>query len=169
MARNEADREDLMAEAVSLLKRIEFHDASQTQPVVAGLNTFGWLFVYLGQDTMYRFDELGRLRRAFVDGLLYRTEGRTLAVLQRQRSSSAGASAAAMKSELLRKDLTVDELNIFQQRTRHELKELCDGMTTAAILRQVPEGIDGVKDEIQHAVRRALDTDEFLAPPLVRR
>jgi hypothetical protein len=169
MARNEADREDLMAEAVSLVKRLECQYPPRTECTVVGMNSFGWLFVYLGQDTMYRFDELGRLRRAFVDGLLYRTEGRTLAVLERRRTSNLSESGTAMKSELLRRDLTGDQLLAFQQRTRADLKELYDGLTTGVIHRQVPEGIDAVNGEIRHAVRKAQESEQFLAPPLVRR
>ena len=81
MARNEADREDMMSEAVSLIRRIEYLTPARGAPILAGFNAFGWLFVYVGNDVMYRFDEQGRLRRAFVDGLLYRTEGSTLAML----------------------------------------------------------------------------------------
>lgn len=169
MARNEADREDLMAEAVSLVKRIECRYPPRTESTVVGLNSLDWLFVYLGQDTMYRFDELGRLRRAFIDGLLYRTEGRTLAVLERRRTSNLAESGSAMKSELLRTDLSADALEAFRQRTRANLRELYDGLSAGVIHHQVPEGMDGIKDEIQQAVRKALDTEQFLAPPLVRR
>ena len=63
MARNEADHEDLMRDAVSLVKRIECRHSSRPEPAVVGFTLLGWLFVYLGSDPMYRLpDEHGRLR-----------------------------------------------------------------------------------------------------------
>ena len=83
MARQEVDREDLIAEAVALRRRIELALPGCDNPVVAGYRSTGALSLYFGADPVYQFDERGRLRRAFVGGHLYRTQGTTLAELTR--------------------------------------------------------------------------------------
>lgn len=167
MARNEADHEDLMRDAVSLVKRIEFRHPSRSEPSLVGFNALGWLFVYLGTDPMYRFDEQGRLRRAFVDGRLLRTEGDTLATMERQRNSEGDPKVA--RSTLLRRDLSPSELDAFRARMRRDLVELSEGLVSAAILRQHPADMPQLLDELQSGLRRVLESPEFLAPALVRR
>ena len=77
MARTESHREDLMAEATALVRRAEFLDADGRSVLVAGYRRDGSLSLYLGEDLVYHFDRDGRLKRGFVDGLLYRTQQTT--------------------------------------------------------------------------------------------
>ena len=169
MARNEADREDLMREAVSLVKRIECRCPSRKEPVVVGLNVLGWMFVYLGSDPMYRFDERGRLRRAFVDGFLFRTEGQTLAVLDRRRNLEPSETAALQKATLYRRDLNPVELDAFRRRMQIELEEVSEGIRIGGVTQQHPEDVLGIADEIERKLRLVIESREFLAPAIVRR
>ena len=66
MARNEEDREDLMAEATALAERVELTVPQESDFVTAGFRRTGHLSLYFGQDPAYHFDEEGRLRRAAV-------------------------------------------------------------------------------------------------------
>lgn len=167
MARNEADHEDLMRDAVSLVKRVECQSSASNSPCLVGLNEFSWLFVYLGADPMYRFDDHGRLRRAFVDGQLFRTEGATLAMLQRPKRSDE--DLGFNRSILVRRDLSSAELDAFRVRMLRELNELNSGLVSGAILRQSPVDLPSLVDEIQSAVTKVINSPEFLAPALVRR
>src|SRR5580765_5795621 len=105
MARREADREDLMAEASALRQRAELVLDGYAEPIVAGVRANGHLSVYFGDDPVYQFDAAGNLRRAFVGGDLYRTQGHTLARLNRTRTDLA--------VELGRRDLDPAELERF--------------------------------------------------------
>ena len=93
MARVEADHEDLLKEAVALVRRMEFQPIGGVEAVIVGFRESGWLSIYIGADRMYQFDELGRLRRAYIDGLLYRTQGTALAQLRRQLTRVMGELA----------------------------------------------------------------------------
>lgn len=105
MARQESDREDLIRDAVAYADRIEWLVPGEAMPVFAGLRNDGCFAVYFGPDPVYHFDSEGRLRRAFVDGLLYRTQGSTLASLDRQRMAD--------ETVLERSDLKADDLASF--------------------------------------------------------
>lgn len=102
MARHEADREDLMREATALCQRAEFRFGAANEEVIAGYRRDGSLSIYFGADPCYHFDAQLRLRRAFIDGDLYRTQGTTLARLSRIHSQQA--------VELSRRDLTFEQL-----------------------------------------------------------
>ena len=169
MARQESDREDLMEEAVSLIRRIECESAIHRERLVIGLNSLEWLFVYIGNDLMYRFDESGRLRRAFVDGLLFRTAGGTLASLKRCRTTPAGEADATPVTTLVRKDLSPEELESFRQKTFRELTLVAESVRNGTVTRQFPAEATGIVDEIQQRISQVLDSKEFLAPAIVRR
>ena len=72
MARRECDREDLFAEVTALSPRVEFRIGGES--VVAGVKRSGNLLIYFRPDFMVGFDVENAVRRAFVDGLLYRAE-----------------------------------------------------------------------------------------------
>ena len=166
MARNEADREDLMEEAVSLVRRIEFQSELFSKPLMAGFNSQGWLFIYLGNDLMYRFDELGRLRRSFVDRRLYRTQGQTLAVMVRERVFKSGEP---IESNLVRQDLSAAQLEAFRLRMHSNLELVAECLRTGVVLRQHPAEMPGIADEVEVRIRQVLNSKEFLAPAIVRR
>jgi hypothetical protein len=166
MARNEADREDLMEEAVSLVRRIEFQSDLFSEPFMAGFNSQGWLFIYLGNDLMYRYDEQGRLRRSFVDGRLYRTQGQTLAVMVRERVLKSGEP---VESNLVRQDLSDEQLEAFRLRMHSNLELVTECLRTGIVTRQHPAEMPGIADEVEGRIQQVLNSKEFLAPPIVRR
>ena len=75
MARDEADREDLVKEAVAYVVRGEFTLPNWEQPVFIGFRANGNFSFYFGSEPVYQFDARGRLRRAFLNGKLYRQRG----------------------------------------------------------------------------------------------
>ena len=85
MAREESDREDMLREAVALTRRAEVQFRENEEPVFLGFKRDGGLSIYLTVDRVYQFNASGELRRAYRDGFLYRTQGDTLAELQRDR------------------------------------------------------------------------------------
>lgn len=136
MARQEQDKEDLMREAVALRERVELEVSGESEYVTAGFRSTGALALYFGGDPVYQFDPEGRLRRAFVDGLLFRTQGHTLAELTRVRTDAA--------TELQRRDLSNVELAEFLQQASTRIRCLRDALYngTASGRSQVPADLD---------------------------
>lgn len=162
MARAESDREDLLREAVALVRRAELIGPDEPDLPVIGFRETGWLSIYFGQDLMYQFDEVGRLRRAFVDGLLYRTHGRVLAQLRRERSDTETA--------LVRRDLDEESLREFRDRLHTRVRRLRELLQDGKlnILRQVPPDDPSFVGDVLTALRLVLETPEFLAPAIKR-
>ena len=160
MARVEAEREDLMAEAVALVRRIELRTPGRDETVVVGFRANGWLSIYLGPDPMYQFDEQGRLRRAFIDGLLYRTQGTTLAQLRRERDD--------VETTLLRRDLTESELVEFRSVMLTVIASLYNQLVQrlAVMTRQVPAEDDQLLNDLATGLDRVLKSPAFLAPSI---
>ena len=115
MARHESDREDLIREATALLRRAEWMSISGAESLAAGFRRDGSLSLYFGADPVYHFDSAGRLKRAYCSGLLYRTQGTTLAELARERS--------AMETKLMRRDLGQQELADFLVKMIERIEE----------------------------------------------
>jgi hypothetical protein len=132
MARDETDREDLMAEAIALRERIELVVPGEPEHVIAGFRDNGVFALYFGTDPAFQFDAQGRLRRAFVAGDLYRSQSATLARLTRTRSAG--------EVNLIRHDLTADELSRFLTAMRDKLARLLAALEqgAAVVVRQVP-------------------------------
>ncbi len=160
MARVEADREDLMAEAIALVRRIEFQCLEIAATAIAGFRATGRMSIYLGPDMVYQFDEQQRLRRAFIDGLLYRTQGRLLAELRRERSCS--------ETTLVRRDLTDDELAQFRDRLLKEIGRFREQLVQrqAVILRRIPPEDTQLDADIVRELDLILNSREFLAPAI---
>ena len=159
MARNESDREDLLAEAVALVRRLEGQCSSKTEPFVAGFRADGRFSLYLGADPVYHFLPDGRLRRAFVCGALYRSQGRTLAEMRRERTPST--------TILRRHDLTESELHAFLTAMRNTLGALLQDMEEGRlhVLRQVPAEDESLLSDIRRQLQRIEQTPVKLAPP----
>jgi hypothetical protein len=140
MARHESAREDLMQEATGLARRAEWQVPFFSEPVVAGFKKNGACSVYFGAEPVLQFDASGGLRRAFLEGFLFRTQGTTLARLRRNRTDTA--------SELLRHDLDEGELATFRVQVCSWLHQLLQSIVQgeAVRLRQVPEQGDVVLD-----------------------
>src|SRR5262245_20290969 len=136
MARHETDREDLMAEATALRQRVELELPGVADHVVAGFRDSGVCSIYFGADPVFHFDADGALRRAFVAGDLYRSQGNTLARLTRTR--------ADREVHLVRHDLDPAELAGFIAAMRSQLERLQDVLAndSARVVQEVPAESD---------------------------
>lgn len=162
MARQDADREDLISEAVALVHRVEFQLLDHAEPLVAGRRATGAWSFYFGPDPVYQFDAEGLLRRAFVDGRLYRTQGTALAEMTPDRNPQQTA--------LVRRDLIGDELTQFLSNVRTALVRLRDQLWEEKfqILRSV--GFDvPPRSAVADALHTILSTGLRLAPAVPTR
>jgi len=116
MARHEEDREDLFAELKSFSPRWELRLDHEPEPVVVGQRQDGRLAIYFAQDPCFHFDGASRLLRAFVQGSLYRTQGTSLARLQRRRTPG--------QTQLVRSDLQGPQLEEFLQQAGNRIQRL---------------------------------------------
>lgn len=133
MARHEADKEDLIRDAVALRNRIEWDVPCEPEAVVTGLRSDQSLSVFFGQDPVYHFNPDGQLRRAYVDGFLYRTQGETLAKMHRERTET--------ETVLVRVDLDEESLGDFLSSMRARIKQLRRALAekVASCLRSVTD------------------------------
>ena len=155
MARNESDRDDLLREATALRPRVEWHVPGEPDTVMAGLKRDGGLSIYFGSDPVYQFTARGQLRRAFVDGDLFRTQGTTLARLQRVRDDSA--------TTLRRTDLSAQELESFLNDMEHRLAGLLHAHQAEQVI-VVGLVADGPLPDFSAILTAALAASPQLAP-----
>jgi hypothetical protein len=160
MAHQETDREDLMQEATGLFRRVEWQVRFIADPVVAGFKKSGACSVYFGAEPVLQFDPSGCLRRAFFEGFLFRTQGTTLARLQRNRTSE--------ETQLVRHDLDDSELATFRVQACSWLRMLLQAIDLgeAVRLRQIPEEDEVILD-LCVALRAALADGLPLAAAIV--
>lgn len=123
-----------MREATALRERAEFDVPGESESVVAGYRANNSLSLYFGQDPCYHFDAERRLRRAYIEGELYRTQGTTLARLHRDRSNRT--------VELRRHDLSRDELVRLVVQVEQRLTRLLASFeaSTAHCIQEIPAG-----------------------------
>lgn len=158
MARSESDREDLMREATALHRRAEFRLPHNPETVIAGYRRDGSLSIYFGPDPCFHFDPQLRLRRAYIDECLYRTQGETLARLNRVRSASG--------VELQRHDLTPRERDDLVEGLAGRLQQLLAALQTGAnCLACVPAEVD-LRDELSKSLTSLTSTSIRLAPAI---
>ncbi len=109
-------------EATALVERIELVPRSRPADrsvgsvvnitIVAGFRADGALSVFFGEDPVYHFNAAGELRRAYVDGLLFKATQGHLISLRRVRGEG--------QVQLVRHELTSLELSAFlAQMTKH--------------------------------------------------
>lgn len=160
MARHEEDREDLMAEATALVPRVELQIPGREDSVILGQRSAGRLSVYFGADPVYHYEPNGQLRRAYVDGLLYRTQGTTLAALRKARTETT--------SELQRHDLTPDELTAFLDRMRSDIGQLAASLSadTHRIVQRVPDQAEFPDRATVEQLEAVAAGRTALAPPI---
>ena len=138
---------------------------SLESPLVFGLRPAGELTVYLGDDHHYQFDDLGRLRRGFVNGCLYRSEGSFLSELTRHRTET--------ETILRRRDLPPEETSQFISTMQSQLRRLraefeLDQIT---LIRSEPEQLSATDWRVLlfPRVDEVLRATTPLSPPIVRR
>jgi hypothetical protein len=163
MSRQEGDREDLFHEIRALSPRVEFQVLPDGEIVTAGSRaaTRGWS-IYFGADPAYHFDSSGGLRRAYAEGLLYRTQGTTLARMNRQRN--------AKEVQLVRHDLAEVEVADFVGDMRSRLTSLRDTMQRGQtkVLRQEPAEL-AVASLFAQALDKILFAEPILASAIPTR
>lgn len=159
MARYESDREDLMRDATALKRRVELSIEGEPKNPIVGFGDQGFLSIYFDPDSVYHFDDAGRLRRAFVGGHLFRTQETTLARLTRVRTET--------ETKLKRYDLSTGELDQFLETLKDRLQSLrgAIGRRKARIVKQIP-GDDPILPDLAAAIERILETDTPLAPEI---
>ena len=157
--RIEADREDLLAEAVNLRERIELRWTVSEEAVTIGCNDLGHWSCYFGAEPIYRFDAEGRLRRAVRDGKLYRTQGGTLAELVRVRLEQ--------ETQLQRRDLSPTEVEVFLGEVRTHLVHLHQEFSAGRCqtLREVGTRAD-FAERLKAMLARMTESPIQLAPAL---
>jgi hypothetical protein len=136
MSRRETDREDLLREATALVERVEIRVQGEDEPVVAGFRRDGSLSVFFGPDPVYQFNSAGELRRAYVGGLLYKTEQGRLVELRRKRSEQEVA--------LVRRELDAAEAAALLTTARSRLAQLGEALSRGdfQLVGQVPVDAD---------------------------
>lgn len=165
MARQESDREDLFAEAIALTRRVETVPLPIAErpplPWFAGWRPDGTLSLYLGPDVVYQWDPEARLRRAYSDSLLYRTQGTTLARLHRERTTT--------ETRLVRYDLTQAELADFRETMQQHVRACLATLSARpdVVTRQQPPHDPQLIPGLLNDLQRTLIADPWLAPPFV--
>lgn len=149
MARNEADREDLLAEATALVERIELWLDNEHPSVVVGFRATGAASLYFGADPAYHFNADGELRRAYLAGRLLKAEEGRLVSLLRERVPG--------EVRLLRHALDAAETQSLLDDLTRQLQLLHEAIAqpTTRVLGQVPETVD-VHSRVTEWLERAL-------------
>ncbi|MGH7137351.1 MAG: hypothetical protein ACREHD_16530 [Pirellulales bacterium] len=133
MARDEQDREDLLAEATALVERAELQCESAAEPVVVGFRRDGSASVFFGADSAYHFNAANELRRAYSSSLLYKAERRRLVSLKRERVPG--------EVRFVRHELSDDEAHAFLEELARRLSSLHLALARgdSRVVRHVPE------------------------------
>ncbi len=155
MAREESDREDLLAEATALVERAELLTLNDGIAVVAGFRRDGAISFYFGPDPVYQFNARGELRRAFRQGRLIKAEQGRLVALTRERTET--------ESLLVRHELSRGETRTLLAELDGHLSELAQRVRERRfqLVGQVPADVDVVG-----RIERWLDSrgDTTIAP-----
>ena len=165
MAREESNREDLLREATALVERIELmpldatgatsDDLTPGAPIIAGFRRDGALSIFFGPDLVYQFNAAGELRRAYINGLLYKATERRLA--------SLGSRRTQHEVQLVRHELTDAEQTkvLATMSTRlSELLTLIDSDEFKVNGQQPPETdiLGRLRTELKHHAKRQIAT-----------
>jgi hypothetical protein len=146
MANEESPREDLLRESTALVERIELvprakptkssADACHDQTIVAGFRRNGALSVFFSEEEVYHFNAAGELRRAYLDGHLFKAVKGELVALTRVRTPE--------QVELRSRPLTAAEQIAFMTRMAKCLTTLASDLAADNfdIQRQIPPNAD---------------------------
>lgn len=138
MARQEADREDILREATALVERAELTLPGRAESIVVGFRRDGASSLFFGADPVYQFNAAGQLRRAYIGGQLIKAERGVLVALRRERREHEVA--------LLRHELATDEQAAQLHRLQSDLAALRETLAagTFQLIGQVPTASDVV-------------------------
>lgn len=89
MAREEHDRENLLADATSYAQRVSLWIAGREEEIFVGFRRDGAASFYFGADRVYHFNSHRQLRRGFVGHELFKAENGKLISLERRRTDQA--------------------------------------------------------------------------------
>lgn len=169
MARTESDKEDLIRDATALVERAELVCDHDETLITIGFFRDGRCTVYLNQDPFYQFDSEGRLRRAYENGLLYRSQTDTLSSMVRERSSDADGNPQSVT--LSRRDLDASELHEFLTRMHGYLRPLRDHIAASRYTVRRAVTADGdLPGQTLTMLNRVVDRDrDFIAAPAAPR
>lgn len=136
MARQESDREDMLREAVGLVRRVEFRVAGESEPVTAGFRRNGALSLYFGADPVWQFNTAGELRRGYVAGKLLKADGGGLVEMTRERMADV--------TQLLSRELAEEETRAVLSAAAQCIDPLREALAAGRyeIVGQVPAGED---------------------------
>ena len=123
MAREEHEREDMLAEATAFVERAEVTLVDGGGAVFFGFRHDGAASVYFGGEPVYHFNSRGELRRAFVDGAIIKAEGGRLVRLRRERPCGS--------VRLMRYELTDQELHQFLSQLHEKFNILRTALMSA--------------------------------------
>lgn len=131
MARKEEDKEDLIVDATALVNRAEYvpapDDTNRWSLVTVGFRKDGCFSLYFDQDPFYQFDASGHLRRACIGRFLFRSQGNTLARLNRER--------LVEQTTLQRIDLDDEQLHMFRNQMLEHLQSFQHAIRTGTMKR----------------------------------
>ena len=122
MAQHEHDRENLLRDAVALVRRVEWQSVDGRE-VFIGFRRSGAASVYLDQDPVYHLTSAGLLRRAFVDGCLFKADATRLVKMQRDRSGGE----VQLRSQIVDAEATCVFLELMRSELSNVLRDLEDG------------------------------------------
>ncbi|HEY2840201.1 MAG TPA: hypothetical protein VGJ26_13685 [Pirellulales bacterium] len=138
MARQEHEKEDLLAEATALVERIEIALAvsDAEQRIVIGFRRDGAASLYFGEEPAWHFNTAGELRRAYAHGRLYKAERGGLIALDRRRTEK--------ETQLVRHELNTEENAALTGELRQCASELAAIIDAGRyqIIGQVPSDAD---------------------------
>jgi len=136
MARQQHDREDMLAEATALVERASLKLPGYGEEIFVGFRTDGSASFYFGPERVYQMTSAGRLRRAFVGGLLYKAQRGRLVALRRQRTEA--------RVDLVRHELSAGQQRDLVNAARQHLDTLREALHggTFKLLGQVPGTAD---------------------------
>lgn len=148
-----------MAEAIALSPRVSFQIPDHHDEIVAGRRSDGRWSIFFGGDPVYHFDANDRLRRAFVRGNLFRSQGTTLARLTRHETPA--------ETVLLRHDLAPAELEAFLREMQDLLARLATALHRGSIRisQSIPDDADFLLELAPHLEAVQISSN-LLAPAL---
>lgn len=136
MAREQEDREDLLAEATGLVERASLRLPHENTEIVIGFRRDGSVALYLNPDCVYQFTSTGKLRRAYLVPLLYKAVRGQLVSLRRE--------PAAHEVRMVSRSLAEDALPEFLSRMQAAVAPLYTALERDAytLVGQMPPDAD---------------------------